>query len=131
MKDRELPGNLSIGKYSYDPSRYELKFQDNVRKLSHREATLLTLLAKNKNAITSRKDILLQLWGDDLFFNSRNLDVYISKLHDLLKQDPLVQVITIKGIGLSFCLWIAWIYFRIPVTVAVQFHIGPFIFILL
>lgn len=93
---------LQIGKYAYHPLRYELKFEDTVKKLSHREANLLTMLANNRNTITKRKDILIALWGDDSFFNSRTLDVYITKLRELLKSDPAVEIITIKGVGYHF-----------------------------
>jgi DNA-binding response OmpR family regulator len=44
----------------------------------------------------------MKLWGDDSFFNSRNLDVYITKLRDYLKEDKTVEIITIKGIGYQF-----------------------------
>lgn len=90
---------LILGKYTFLPARFELRFGDTVRKLSHRETTLLQMLAANTNAIVQRKDILLKLWGDDSFFNSRNLDVYIAKLRDYLKDDPSVEILTIKGIG--------------------------------
>ncbi|MBX2964504.1 MAG: response regulator transcription factor [Cyclobacteriaceae bacterium] len=93
---------LVIGQYEFLVSRYELKFKDRIKKLSHREASLLKRLCENKNATLSRKDILLELWGDDSFFNSRNLDVYITRLRDYLKDDPSVQIITIKGIGYHF-----------------------------
>lgn len=93
---------LAIGEYEFSISRYELKYKDRVKKLSHREASLLKRLCENKNTTVSRKDILLELWGDDSFFNSRNLDVYITKLRDYLKDDPSVQIITIKGIGYHF-----------------------------
>ena len=43
-----------------------------------------------------RKTMLLCVWGDDSFFNSRNLDVYITKLRDYLKDDPANEIITIK-----------------------------------
>lgn len=100
----QVPSNgiIPIGKYEFNPLRYELKLGDQVRKLSHREANLLKMLAANRNATTQRKDILLQLWGDDSFFNSRNLDVYITKLRDYLKEDPAIEIITIKGIGYLF-----------------------------
>jgi DNA-binding response OmpR family regulator len=91
-----------IGKYQFNPLRYELKFGDQVRKLSHREAQLLSLLLENRNGPTQRKDILLKLWGDDSFFNSRNLDVYVTKLRDFLKDDPSIEIITIKGVGYHF-----------------------------
>lgn len=99
---KALPENIALGKYEFNPLRYELKLGDTVRKLSHREASLLQLLSENRNATVQRKDILLKLWGDDSFFNSRNLDVYITKLRDFLKEDPAVEIITIKGIGYHF-----------------------------
>lgn len=99
---KALPENVSLGNYVFSPLRYELKFGDAVRKLSHREASLLQMLIENRNATVQRKDILLKLWGDDSFFNSRNLDVYITKLRDILKEDPAVEIITIKGIGYHF-----------------------------
>jgi len=94
--------NVTIGRYEFLPLRYELRYEDAVKKLSHRESTLLQTLVDNRNATVLRKDILLKLWGDDSFFNSRNLDVYITKLRDYLKDDPSIQIITIKGIGYHF-----------------------------
>lgn len=94
--------NIAIGKYEFNPMRYELKINEAVKKLSHREATLLQILWDHKNSTLPRKDILLKLWGDDSFFNSRNLDVYITKLRDYLKSDPTVEIITIKGVGYHF-----------------------------
>jgi len=70
--------------------------------LSYRENELLKLLYENRNKIIDRKDILNLLWGDDSFFNSRNLDVYIAKLRNYLKEDPALEIITIKGIGYRF-----------------------------
>jgi len=45
---------------------------------------------------------LNHIWGNDSFFNSRNLDVYITKLRGYLKDDPDLQIITIKGVGYRF-----------------------------
>lgn len=93
---------IRIGKYEFNPLRYELKINDVVRKLSSKEANLILILAENKNATTNRKDILMRLWGDDSFFNSRNLDVYITKLREYLKEDSAIEIITIKGVGYLF-----------------------------
>ncbi|MDH3648719.1 MAG: winged helix-turn-helix domain-containing protein [Saprospiraceae bacterium] len=49
-----------------------------------------------------RRTVLKQIWGDDSFFNSRNLDVYIKKLRNHLQADPHVQIITLKGVGYRF-----------------------------
>jgi len=52
--------------------------------------------------IIDRREILNLLWGNDSFFNSRNLDVYITKLRNYLKEDPSLEIITIKGVGYRF-----------------------------
>lgn len=94
--------SIMLGKLEFLPNRYELKSGEAVRKLSHREAVLLQILSENKNSIVSRKDVLMRVWGDDSFFNSRNLDVYITRLRDFLKEDPSVEIVTIKGVGYRF-----------------------------
>lgn len=104
-KPTSKPQKLDIvvlGKYEFNALRYELKFGEQVRKLSHREASLLQILSEHQNTTVSRKDVLMHVWGDDSFFNSRNLDVYISKLRDYLKTDPNLEIATIKGVGYHF-----------------------------
>ncbi len=93
---------ISVGGFEFVPQRYELRKDGTVRKLSHREAMLIQILCENKNIIVNRKDILMRIWGDDSFFNSRNLDVYITKLRDYFKEDSSIEIITIKGIGYHF-----------------------------
>ena len=97
-----LKENIEIGKFEFLPNRYELKLGGIIRKLSHREAILLQILSENKNNTIQRKEILMRIWGDDSFFNSRNLDVYITKLRDYFKADDSIEIITIKGIGYHF-----------------------------
>ncbi|MBP9927298.1 MAG: response regulator transcription factor [Cyclobacteriaceae bacterium] len=94
--------SIVIGKFEFAPQRYELRKDGKAKKLSHREAVLLQILAENQNANIDRKTMLLRVWGDDSFFNSRNLDVYITKLRDYLKGDSSIEIITIKGVGYHF-----------------------------
>lgn len=97
------PSNsIQIGQYEFLTQKYELKYGESSRKLSHREAELLKILNENRHFTVSRKDILMKIWGDDSFFNSRNLDVYITKLREYLKDDPSVQIMTVKGVGYNF-----------------------------
>jgi len=93
---------VTIGKYEFQLNRQVLSNGKEDRKLSYRENELLKLLYLNRNRIIDRKAILTMLWGNDSFFNSRNLDVYITKLRSYLKEDPLLEIITIKGIGYRF-----------------------------
>ena len=60
------------------------------------------MLHFNRDKIIDRKDVLNMLWGNDNFFNSRNLDVYITKLRGYLKNDASLEILTIKGIGYRF-----------------------------
>lgn len=94
--------SFTIGKYNFQVNRQVLTSGKEDRKLSYRESELLKLLYENRDRIIGRKDILNLLWGNDSFFNSRNLDVYITKLRSYLKEDPLLEIITIKGIGYRF-----------------------------
>ena len=93
---------VSIGGYSFNKKRQTLIHPDEQRKLSYRESELLKLLYENRDKIVERSEILTLLWGSDSFFNSRNLDVYITKLRNYLKRDPKIEIITIKGIGYRF-----------------------------
>ncbi len=103
----EAPKKIStdsvlMGKYKFHLNRQTLNDGKDERKLSYRESELLKLLYINRERIIDRKDILNLLWGNDNFFNSRNLDVYITKLRRYLKGDPALEIITIKGIGYRF-----------------------------
>ncbi len=102
IKMRKTTTSIPIGKYQFFPQSYELAFGNKKWKLSHRETELLKIMVHQQNLTIQRKDILHQIWGDDSFFNSRNLDVYIKKLRDYFKEDPSVKIVTLKGVGYHF-----------------------------
>lgn len=68
-------------------------------KLTSKENGLLRLLASETNKLVNRSHALKQIWGDDSYFNARSMDVYLSKIRKLLKDDPKVQIITVHGEG--------------------------------
>jgi DNA-binding response OmpR family regulator len=91
-----------MGEYTFNIRRQTLNHLAEQRKLSYRESELLRLLYESRDKIVERSEILTLLWGSDSFFNSRTLDVYITKLRGYLKHDPTIEIITIKGIGYRF-----------------------------
>lgn len=93
---------IQLGKYQFYGNRQVLVHGVEEKKLSYREAELLKVLYESRDGIIDRKDILNLLWGNDSFFNSRNLDVYITKLRGYLKNDDNLEILTIKGIGYRF-----------------------------
>ena len=98
----EKKDNIAIGNFNFNIARQVLYFEKDEKKLSYKESELLKLLYQNRNELIDRRDILNLLWGNDNFFNSRNLDVYITKLRGYLKNDPNVEILTIKGVGYRF-----------------------------
>jgi len=98
----QATGEIILGKYLFDAGRYELRVNDRVIKLSSRESEILGMLCRHVNTTTDRRKLLQAVWGDDSFFNSRNLDVYIRKLRDYLSQDKGIEIITLKGKGYHF-----------------------------
>ena len=93
---------LNIGKYRFNLNRQTLQLNNEERRLSYREAELLKYLWQNRDSIIDRRDMLNVIWGNDSFFNSRNLDVYITKLRGYLKADASLEILTIKGVGYRF-----------------------------
>jgi len=93
---------ITLGSYRFYPGRYELHAPSGIIKISQRDMQVLSMLCANRNRVTDRKELLLSVWGDDSFFNSRNLDVYIRKIRTYLAEDPGIEIQTIKGKGYLF-----------------------------
>ena len=100
--ETDINTTVKIGTYSFHSNHQLLKHDEEEKKLSFRETELLKILYINRDKIIDRRDILNLLWGNDNFFNSRNLDVYITKLRGYLKKDSKLQIITVKGVGYRF-----------------------------
>jgi DNA-binding response OmpR family regulator len=94
--------DIKLGSYIFQPGRYVLLAPSGKINLSQREMEIMQTLVANLNQVSDRKNILMSVWGDDSFFNSRNLDVYIRKLRNYFNEDPKVQIQTLKGKGYLF-----------------------------
>jgi DNA-binding response OmpR family regulator len=90
---------IKIGELLFNPLTRTLSNGKEGWNLTSRESDLLCLMAKNMNRITSRKQALTEIWGDDSYFNARSMDVYINKLRKHLKADNNLQIITVHGEG--------------------------------
>jgi DNA-binding response OmpR family regulator len=93
------PHHYIIGRFTFEYEKQSLKSDTHSFQLSHREAEILMRLCLHQNKVLERKQVLLDLWGDDSFFNARSMDVFISKLRRYLKEDPEVQIVNIRGVG--------------------------------
>lgn len=99
--DKEDEGNewLAIGSYSLNTVSQRLVKDGKEAELSYREAEILRRLAEHKGEVVGMRGILLDLWGDDSFFNTRSLHVFITKLRHKLSADPGIRIVNVRGVG--------------------------------
>ncbi len=90
---------FQIGKYSFDSNNQTLTLEGEVRQLTLREAQILRLFCQNKNSIVKRDDLLMKVWGEDHYFASRSLDVFISRIRKYLTLDKSIHIENIHNVG--------------------------------
>lgn len=90
---------LEIGKFTFDFPGRELSINGESKKLSSKEAELLKILNDNRNTLVSRSVILTKVWGNDDFFIAKSMDVYLTKLRKLLREDPDLEIQNLYGTG--------------------------------
>lgn len=83
----------------FDKKRQLITINGVEKKITTREVELLQLLIEKKNDVLERGYALKKIWGDDSWYNSRNMDVYINKLRKLFKEDNSIQIINVHGVG--------------------------------
>ena len=92
----------------YDDGRLTIDFEDvraacdgaNV-KLTHKEFLLLTTLAKKKDRVITRQQLLDQVWGYSYYGDARTLDVHIRRLRQKLNAcSGCIE--TVVGVGYRF-----------------------------
>ena len=79
---------FTIGDLSIYPERHEVRASDEVVDLTKKEFDLLLFLAKNKNRVLKREEILEKVWGYDYYGDLRAVDVAMRRLREKLEEDP-------------------------------------------
>lgn len=93
---------FKIGKYFFDYANLTLSKNGHIKRLTQKEADLLSFLSKHKNQVVKRSAILETLWGEDDYFLGRSLDVFISRLRKYLGEDEAIRIENIHGVGFCF-----------------------------
>lgn len=87
------------GSFEFSYNQLTLKRDEEVQKLTHREAEVLKYFLERKNQVVRREDILVAIWGRDDYFLGRSLDVFLTRLRKMLAADPDVKIENIHGVG--------------------------------
>ncbi len=88
-----------VGDSEFDVTTRVLKIANSEVTLTTKEAQLLNMLIKSQDDHLDRQVALRAVWGDDNYFNGRSMDVYITKLRKILKDDQKIQILNVHGKG--------------------------------
>jgi len=91
--------DYTVGIFTFNPNERTLATGGVTEKLTSKESQLLKLLVQNRNDVLEREFALKAIWGDDSYFNSRSMDVYITKLRKYLRPDTNLEIINVHGKG--------------------------------
>ncbi|MDR1556155.1 MAG: response regulator transcription factor [Tannerellaceae bacterium] len=88
-----------IGKYLFDTKKQILSIDNVNNKMTSKECELLRYLCEHMNALVLREEVLKAVWNNNSYYNARSMDVYITKLRRLLKEDNHVGIVNVHGKG--------------------------------
>jgi two-component system response regulator RegX3 len=90
---------FTVGTFAVDPAARTLAAGEETISLSRRELAILTLLARERGRIVSRRTLLVEVWGLRHVerIETRTVDVHMAKLRK--KMGPRFPVETVRGEG--------------------------------
>ncbi|MFZ4814968.1 MAG: response regulator transcription factor [Phototrophicaceae bacterium] len=82
----------------------ELKIRDEVKHLTPKEFSLLTVLVKSAGRVVSREELVSQAWGDEYGEAVDSLKLYIYYLRQKIEINPTRPdyIVTSRGVGYRF-----------------------------
>lgn len=93
---------LQIGKSIFDTRNQTFTTDDTIQKLTAREAKLLQLFCEHQNELLDRDFILKAVWEDEGVLVTRTVDVFISRLRKILKDDASLKIVNVHSRGYRF-----------------------------
>lgn len=105
---RPAPQQESSGELVFDGLRisretYEIYLDGKKIEMPPKEFELLYFLAKNKNKVYTRDQLLDEIWGYEFFGDSRTVDVHIKRIREKIESEGKNwQLKTVWGVGYKF-----------------------------
>jgi DNA-binding response OmpR family regulator len=100
FKDSQsTPSLFNLGNIEFNYELRTLTSPEHLHQLSPKEADLLKMLCLDMNKVMPREKALNAIWGENSYFTTRSMDVYITKLRKYLKEEPQLEIINIHGSG--------------------------------
>lgn len=90
---------LHFGQSRLDVGNLRLVCANSNQSLTYREAKLLHLFARHPNQVLERGFIIENVWADEGVLVGRSVDMFVSRLRKMLRDDPSVQFVAVHGVG--------------------------------
>lgn len=95
----EEPTLFQIGDYVFNFQRMELKYFDEIIRMTEKESKVLKQLCLHKNRILRRDEAVERIYGKKDYFLGRSFDVFISKIRKMLSKDDSVSIDNVYKVG--------------------------------
>lgn len=92
--------NINLGSIRIDVEQKTVEIQGTVIQLTKTEFGLLYILANRPQKTFTREELLDKVWGDDVFVESRTVDVHITRLRKKIKGSD-ISIVSRSGYGYS------------------------------
>ena len=101
FENREIESQrrFFIGNTIFDTNLSSVTYNEVSHTLTARQSEILVLLVYNIGTLVEREKILKEVWGHDSNANSLALNVQITYLRNILKEDKNISIISLKKKG--------------------------------
>lgn len=100
---QEAPEVFDFGELVIDARRREVRVQGRPVALRPKEFDLLVHLVKGEGAAFSREQLLVDVWGDAAFVETRTVDSHVKTLREKLGRERVGKcLVTVWGVGYKF-----------------------------
>jgi len=93
---------IEFNNCKYDPTRRTLFYKGKeLKRLSAKEGGIIEVLASNFREVVKKEIILEKAWHKSDYFSGRSMDVYVTHLRTLFRENDVdVNIKNISGVGL-------------------------------
>jgi DNA-binding response OmpR family regulator len=90
---------IRVGELVVDPVSYQVRLRTRPLDLTYKEFELLRFLAARPGRVSTRAQLLQEVWGYDFFGGTRTVDVHVRRLRAKLGPEHESMIATVRGVG--------------------------------
>lgn len=93
---------IRVGDLVVDPVSYQVRLRGRPLDLTYKEFELLRFLAARPGRVSTRAQLLQEVWGYDYFGGTRTVDVHVRRLRAKLGPEHESLIGTVRNVGYRF-----------------------------